>query len=76
MKEMKENRIENNIIYNNYNNNMSDSNINNKLIKSKIHNNNTNNYKNNKMIIGRYRNMMSIFNANKGNVKSQECGSC
>ena len=57
---------------------MSESNININTIKSKIYtmNNNMNNNKNNKIIMGRYRNMMSIFNANKGNVKSQECGSC
>ena len=61
---------------------MSESNININTIKSKIYtmnnnmNNNKNNNKNNKIIMGRYRNMMSIFNANKGNVKSQECGSC
>ena len=57
---------------------MSESNININIIKSKIYtmNNNMNNNKNNKIIMGRYRNMMSIFNANKGNVKSQECGSC
>ena len=58
---------------------MSDSNITIKVLQYKIHKNNTNNTNNtnnNKMIIGRYRNMMSIFNANKGNVKPQECGSC
>ncbi len=60
---------------------MSESNINIKIIKSKIYtmnnmNNNMNNNKNNKIIIGRYRNMMSIFNGNKGIIKPQECGSC
>ncbi len=54
---------------------MSDSNINTKLMKSKIHNSNINN-KNSKIIIGRYRNMMTIFNGNKGIVKPRECGSC
>ena len=53
---------------------MSDSTINIKLIQVKIYNNNNNNK--NKNIIGRYRNMMSIFNGNKGTVKPRECGSC
>ena len=60
---------------------MSDSNIYMKLIQPKIHNNininiNKNNINKNKNIIGRYRNMMSIFNGNKDIVKTQECGSC
>ena len=33
-------------------------------------------YGKNKIILGRYRNMMSIFNCNKGMVKPQECGVC
>ena len=32
--------------------------------------------KNIKMLSNRYRNMMSIFNGNRGIVKTQECGSC
>ena len=41
-----------------------------------MNNMNNMNNKNNKIIIGRYRNMMSIFNGNKGIIKPQECGSC